>query len=84
MFVFRQFHVEGFVNQYVLDYLAPDSQRIAFVTEGIENIPAGWCAKETYTILNPNEFTELFELAEPGKDFEMYSENHLKRAMSSA
>jgi hypothetical protein len=84
MFVFRQFHIEGFVNQYVLDYLAPDSQTIAFVTESIENIPMGWRAKETYTILNPNEFTELFELAAPGKDFERYSENHLKRATSSA
>jgi hypothetical protein len=84
LFVFRQFHIEGFVNQYVLDYLAPDGQTIAFVTESIENIPIGWRAKETYTILNPNEFAERFELAAPGKDFEMYSENHLKRAMSSA
>jgi hypothetical protein len=84
MFVFRQFHIEGFVNQYVLDYLAPDGQTIAFVTEAIENIPTGWRAKETYTILNPNEFTEIFELAGPGKDFEIYSENHFKRAASTA
>lgn len=47
--------------------------------ESIENIPAGWRAKETYKIVNANEFQEIFELAAPGKDFEMYSENHFKR-----
>jgi hypothetical protein len=83
-FVFRQFHVEGFVNQYVLDYLAPDGQTIAFVTEAIENIPTGWRAKETYTILNSDEFTEIFELAAPDKDFQTYSESHFKRATSIA
>jgi hypothetical protein len=38
-----------------------------FVTERIENIPAGWRAKETYKILNEDEFVEIFESAEPGK-----------------
>ena len=37
-FVLRQFHVEGFVNQYVLDSLT-DDRTIVFVTESIENIP---------------------------------------------
>jgi hypothetical protein len=66
-FVLRQFHVEGFVNQYVLDSLAADGKTLVLVTESIENIPAGWRARETYKILNDNEFVELFELAEPGK-----------------
>jgi hypothetical protein len=78
-FVLRQFHVEGFVNQYVLDSLAADGKTLILVTESIENIPAGWRAKETYKILNDDEFVEIFELAEPGKGFEVYSENHLKR-----
>jgi len=33
-------------------------------------IPAGYRARETYTILSEDEFTERFEIAEPGKDFE--------------
>src|SRR5688500_9896413 len=37
-FVFRQFHIEGFVNQYVCNELAEDSQTIGFITEEIENI----------------------------------------------
>jgi hypothetical protein len=78
-FVYRQFHVEGFVNQYVLDSIAPDGKHFVFVTESIENIPDGWRAKETYTVVNQDEFRERFELAEPGKDFELYSENDLTR-----
>ena len=78
-FVYRQFHVEGFVNQYVMDYLSPDGKTIVFTTESIENIPAGWRARETYQVLSPDEFTETFELAEPGKEFELYVRNQFKR-----
>ena len=78
LFVFRQFHTEGFVNTYVQEPVS-DPKRIVFVTEAIENIPAGWRARETYTILSNDEFTERFELAEPGRNFELYSEAHLKR-----
>jgi hypothetical protein len=77
--IFRQFHTEGFVNQYRLESLSTDGKVMVFLSEGIENIPAGWRARETYRILNENEFTEAFELAEPGKDFAPYSENHFKR-----
>jgi hypothetical protein len=78
-FVFRQFHVEGFVNQYVTTSVSTDGKTIVFTSEGIENIPAGWRARETYRIAGPGEFTETFELAEPGKDFEIYSEGRLHR-----
>ena len=77
--VFRQFHAEGFVNQYVLDSLSADCKTLVFVTESIENIPSGWRARETYKILNKDEFTETFELAAPEKDFEVYIESHFKR-----
>lgn len=77
--VFRQFHSEGFVNQYVE---APDStaQRVVFVSEAIENIPAGWRAKETYILTAPDAFEEVFELAEPGKPFEVYSRTRFTRS----
>jgi hypothetical protein len=78
-YILRQFHVEGFVNQYCLDQLAEDGQTMSFVTEGIENISPGWKAKETYHILGPDEFIEIFELAAPGKEFETYSESRLRR-----
>ena len=78
-FVFRQFNVEGFVNQYVMTSSSADGKTIVFTSESIENIPAGFRARETYKILDTDEFTEVFEIAEPGKDFEIYSEGHFKR-----
>ena len=78
LFVFRQFHTEGFVNTYVQEPTT-DDKKIVFVSEAIENIPAGYRARETYTIVSRDEFTERFEIAEKGKNFELYSEAHLKR-----
>ena len=77
-FVLRQFHVEGFVNQYVTTS-ASAGKAIVFTSESIENIPSGWRARETYKIVSADEFIEIFELAEPGKDFHLYSEGHFKR-----
>jgi hypothetical protein len=56
-----------------------DDNKIVFTSESIENIPAGFRARETYKILGPDEFKEVFEIAEPGKDFEINSEGHFKR-----
>jgi hypothetical protein len=76
--VLRQFHVEGFVNQYVQDDESA-APKLVFTTESIENIPAGWRARETYVVHGPDEFEEIFELAEPGKPFDLYSRARLKR-----
>ena len=78
-FVFRQFHVESFVIQYVTTNISVDGKTIVFTSESIENIPVGWRARETYKIVNADEFVEVFELAGPGKDFEIYSEGRLRR-----
>jgi hypothetical protein len=78
-FVLRQFHIEGFVNQYVMTSSSVDGKTIVFTSESIENIPAGYKARETCKILGPDEFRESFEIAEPGKDFEVYNESHFKR-----
>ncbi len=76
--VLRQFHVEGFVNQYVQDE-GDTPDRMVFTTEAIENIPAGWRARETYVRQGPDSFEEIFELAEAGKPFEVYSRARLRR-----
>lgn len=78
-FMLRQFHIEGFVNQYKLESISADGKTIVFVSEAIENIPQGYRARETCTIINQDEFTEVFEIADPGKDFAGYSAAHLKR-----
>ena len=78
--VLRQFHVEGFVNEYVLDSISSDGRTLVFVTRSIENIPAGWRGRETYRIVSDDdEFVETFALAEPGKEFATYSETRFRR-----
>lgn len=74
-------HLEGFVNQYLLNNIAEDGHTMSFVTEAIENIAPGWKAKESYQILGPDEFIEIFELAPPDKGFEVYTENHFQRIL---
>jgi hypothetical protein len=78
-FVLRQFHKEGFVNQYRLESSSNDGKTLVFISEKIENIPDGYRARETYKIINDSEFNEVFELAEPGKEFQLYSKAILRR-----
>jgi len=75
---FRQYHVEGFVVHYVL---APPARPGTFVfnSESLENIPQGYRSRETHAVLGPDEFEEVFELADPGEDFVVYSRTRLKR-----
>jgi hypothetical protein len=76
--ILRQFHIEGFVNQYVL-YSESTPERLVFESEHFENFSNEWRARETYDIMGPDEFTETFELASPGKPFETYTKNHFRR-----
>jgi hypothetical protein len=39
IFILRQFHVEGFVNQFKLDSISTDKKTLVFISENIENIP---------------------------------------------
>lgn len=76
-FVFRQFHVEGFVNTYVAGPVT--ATETVFTSDAIENIGPGWRARETYRSLTGDEWSEVFELAEPARDFTVYSETRLRR-----
>lgn len=78
-FVLRQFHVEGFVNQYVLESLSEDGKSFVFVSEHIENIPRGFKARLTFKILSEDEFQQTFDLAGPGQEFACYSSGVMKR-----
>lgn len=78
-FVYRQFHIEGFVTQYKLESISADGKTLVFISESIENIPPGWRSRETYTIKGDRELVEVFELAEPNKDFGSYTNATLRR-----
>jgi hypothetical protein len=77
--VLRQFHQEGFVNQYVLRKDLGGRDTLVFESEDFENFDPRWRARETYEIRSPDEFVETFELGEPGKPLQVYSRNHFRR-----
>jgi len=78
-YVLRQFHNETIFNEYVIESVSADGHTIVMVTRHIENYSPRWRAKETWKILGPDEFVEIFELAAPGKDFVTYVENRFRR-----
>jgi hypothetical protein len=75
--ILRQFHQEGFVNQFAMVQTAMPNT-IVFESEALENVPKGWKARETYEIVSPDEFVETFEIASTG-GYEVYSRNRFKR-----
>jgi hypothetical protein len=77
--VFRQFHQEGFVNQYALNADSSSATRLVFDSEHFENFDNTWRARETYDLISADEFVETFELGPPGDSLQVYSRNHFKR-----
>lgn len=78
-YVLREFHVEGYVNQYVLEDAHEDI--LVLKTEAIENIPPGWQARTTYEILGENEFRETFDLAGPDQEWTCYISVEFKKEL---
>jgi hypothetical protein len=76
--VFRQFHSEGFVNQYVLGTEPKGDGVLEFTSESCENAP-GWKARERYQ-LRDDRLEQTFELAPPNKTLEVYSRATYSRA----
>lgn len=79
--LFRQFHQEGFVVTYALNPALSSPSKLVFVSEQLENINSAWKARETYELISPDEFAEVFEIAQTDKPFEIYSRNHFKRRL---
>lgn len=78
-FMLRGFYVEGFVNQYVLQDIPEDGESYTFITELIENAPLGTKTKLVFKVIDEDEIEQSFHVAWPGKEFDCYSINTLKR-----
>ena len=76
--VLRQFHQEGFVNQFAMKAESP-AGTVVFESEALENVPTGWKARETYEVVSPDEFVETFELASGSGAYELYSQARFRR-----
>ena len=73
--VLRQFIVEGYVLQFTCE---TESMRFVCVTENIEN-GTGMAARTTLEFTNPYQFSEVFELAGPGEELQVYFKNTFTR-----
>ena len=79
VYVFRQFHVEGFVNQYTLNQEVSTPKKLVFETETIENFVPGGKARWTILINSENVIETIFDLQMPGKEYVNYGKNKLER-----
>jgi hypothetical protein len=77
--VFRQFHIEGFYNEYLLSDSLSDDKTLIFETERIENFVPGGRARFTIHIISANSVETLFDVGFPGKEMACYGRNQLKR-----
>ena len=77
--VYRQFNIEGYVNQYILiDSLSNDSLFV-FETEIIENFVPGGLAKLTIRKIDNDNIETIFDVAMPGKKYACFGTNRLTR-----
>ena len=75
----REFHIEGFVIDYVLAHFDEEMKRAVFVSEKIENGTPGMTARYTLTFTSEDAFEELFEIASSGHDLEVLIRNSWAR-----
>jgi len=80
-YVFRQFHIEGFVNQYLLIDSLSAGNELVFQTEVIENFIPGGIARWVVKKISEDEIETKFFLSFPGKEFACYGTNNLKKVM---
>jgi hypothetical protein len=78
-FHMRAFYVEGFFSDYEGREIADDGTRFVFVAEAVENGPIGMRARETLRLRGADRLSSTFEIAMPGKDFAIYTEETLRR-----
>ncbi len=77
--VFRQFHIEGFVNQYILNDTLSSEKSFVFESEIIENFVPGGKARFTIQIHSNSEIETLFDVGFPGKEMACFGRNLLKK-----
>ncbi|WP_340113466.1 hypothetical protein [Maribellus mangrovi] len=77
--VFRQYHNEGFFNEYVLNDSLSTKSNLIFETERIENFVPGGRAKFTIKLIGKDEIQTVFDVGFPGREMACFGTNNLKR-----
>lgn len=79
VYVFRQYHIEGFYNEYVLNESLSNEKTIVFETEKIENFVPGGRARFTINVKSDSEIETLFDVGFPGKEMSCFGKNQLRK-----
>lgn len=77
--VFRQFNIEGYINQYILNDSLSTETTLIFETEIIENFMPGGKARWTINKISDDEIETVFDVYFPGKDYTCFGTNKLVR-----
>jgi len=77
--VFRQYHTEGYMNEYVLNDSLSTSGVLVFETRKIENFVPGGKARFTIKVISDNEIETVFDVGFPGREMACFGTNNLKK-----
>lgn len=77
--VFRQYHNEGFFNEYVLNDSLSSPSSFIFETERIENFVPGGRAQFTIRVLDKNKIQTVFDVGFPGREMACFGTNDLEK-----
>ena len=77
--VLRQFHIEGYVNTYILEKIPERGEAFVFVSEHLENAPPTMKAREVFQLIDENTMEQSFDLSMSGTDFQCYNLNVIHR-----
>jgi hypothetical protein len=79
LFVFRQFHIEGFVIQYILVDSLSSNSKLVFESEEIENFIPGGKARWSIKMITSNAIETTFDVSMLKKGYKSFGENKLIR-----
>ena len=77
--IYRQFHSEGYVNQYVLNDSLSTDTKLIFETETIENFVEAGKARWTIRKHGDKEIEIKFDVSVPGKESAYYNTHRLRK-----
>lgn len=77
--VIRQFHVEGYVIQYILADSLSNNLNLVFESESIENFVPGGKARWTIKKTSENQIEAIFDVAFPNSEYSCMGVNKLKK-----
>ncbi len=77
-YIFRQFHNEGYVIQYILDDSLSNSTSLVFISEVIDNFVPGGRARYTINLIGENQIETLFDVSF-GQEYSCFGKNSLRK-----